>query len=47
MCLFSCEKYLNRVRGFCHDDETIKVITGVRRCGGVSAFWAHGVRPGF
>ena len=27
------EKYLRRVRGFFHDTELIKVITGVRRCG--------------
>ena len=33
MRLFPREKYLSRVRGFYHDDEMIKVITGVRRCG--------------
>ncbi len=27
------EKYLRRIRGFYHDTEMIKVITGVRRCG--------------
>ena len=27
------EKYLKKIRGFYHDTEMIKVITGVRRCG--------------
>lgn len=27
------EKYLRKIRGFYHDTEMIKVITGVRRCG--------------
>ena len=27
------EKYLSRIRGFYHESEIIKVITGVRRCG--------------
>ena len=27
------EKYLSKIRGFYHDTEMIKVITGVRRCG--------------
>lgn len=31
--LFPRENYLNKIRGFCHDDGMIKVITGVRRCG--------------
>lgn len=31
--MFSREKYLTKIRGFYHDDEMIKVITGVRRCG--------------
>ena len=31
--LFVREKYLKKIRGFYHDTETIKVITGVRRCG--------------
>ena len=31
--LFPREKYLKRIRGFYHETEIIKVITGVRRCG--------------
>ena len=31
--LFPRENYLNKIRGFCHDDGMIKVITAVRRCG--------------
>ena len=33
MDLFSREKYLKKIRPFYHDDDLIKVITGVRRCG--------------
>lgn len=33
MRLFEREYYLDKIRGFYHDDEIIKVITGVRRCG--------------
>lgn len=33
MELFKREKYLSRIRGFYHDTEMIKVISGVRRCG--------------
>lgn len=33
MRLFPRENYLNKIRGFYHDDGMIKVITGVRRCG--------------
>ena len=33
MKLFRREDYLQRIRGFYHDTEIIKVITGVRRCG--------------
>lgn len=33
MQLYFREKYLKRIRGFYHDDQIIKVITGVRRCG--------------
>jgi len=33
MKLFPREKYLRRMRGFFHDADIIKVITGVRRCG--------------
>lgn len=33
MKLFRRENYLKQVRGFYHDTELIKVITGVRRCG--------------
>ena len=33
MELFRRENYLRKIRGFYHDDEIIKVITGVRRCG--------------
>mgnify|MGYP004448489725 CR=1 FL=1 len=33
MNLFLREDYLKKVRGFYHDTELIKVITGVRRCG--------------
>lgn len=33
MELFRRENYLKRIRGFYHDSEIIKVITGVRRCG--------------
>lgn len=31
--LFPREKYLSRIKGFYHESEIIKVITGVRRCG--------------
>ena len=31
--LFKREKYLGKIRSFYHDDDIIKVITGVRRCG--------------
>ncbi len=31
--LFFREKYLKKIRGFYHETELIKVITGVRRCG--------------
>ena len=33
MRLFPRENYLNKIRGFYHDDGMTKVITGVRRCG--------------
>ena len=33
MRLFPRESYLKKIRGFCHDDGMVKVITGVRRCG--------------
>ena len=33
MKLFRRENYLGKIRGFYHDTGTIKVITGVRRCG--------------
>ena len=33
MKLFSRENYLKKIRGFYHEDDIIKVITGVRRCG--------------
>ncbi len=33
MELFPRELYLNKIRSFYHDEEIIKVITGVRRCG--------------
>lgn len=33
MNIYKREKYLRRLRGFFHDTEIIKVITGVRRCG--------------
>ena len=33
MKLYHRENYLNKIRGFYHDTEIIKVITGVRRCG--------------
>ena len=33
MILYKREEYLKRIRGFYHDTEIIKVITGVRRCG--------------
>ena len=33
MELFRRENYLKKIRGFYHDDEIIKVVTGVRRCG--------------
>lgn len=33
MELYVREKYLRKIRGFYHDTEVIKVITGVRRCG--------------
>lgn len=31
--LFKREKYLKKIRSFYHDDDIIKVITGIRRCG--------------
>ena len=31
--LYKREKYLAKIRGFYHECEIIKVITGVRRCG--------------
>ena len=33
MGLYIREKYLKKIRGFYHDTEVIKVITGVRRSG--------------
>ena len=33
MKLYRRENYLKKIRGFYHDTELIKVITGVRRCG--------------
>ena len=33
MRLFEREDYLEKIRGFYHDDGVIKVLTGVRRCG--------------
>ncbi|MBO4919318.1 MAG: AAA family ATPase, partial [Erysipelotrichaceae bacterium] len=33
MKLYKREKYLKRIRGFYHDTDIIKVISGVRRCG--------------
>lgn len=33
MKLFKRENYLSKIRGFYHDTDLIKVITGVRRCG--------------
>ena len=33
MKLYRRENYLKKIRGFYHDDGTIKVITGLRRCG--------------
>lgn len=33
MSYYSRENYLKKIRGFYHDAEMIKVITGVRRCG--------------
>ena len=33
MQVYRREKYLGRIRSFCHDEGMIKVITGVRRCG--------------
>ena len=33
MNLYKREKYLKKIRPFFHDDDIIKVITGVRRCG--------------
>ncbi|MCR5205180.1 MAG: AAA family ATPase [Lachnospiraceae bacterium] len=31
--LYKREKYLKKIRGFYHESEIIKVLTGVRRCG--------------
>ena len=31
--LYPREKYLSKIRGFYHECEIIKVVTGVRRCG--------------
>ena len=33
MELFRREQYLSKIRGFYHDTDIIKVITGIRRCG--------------
>ena len=33
MDFYRRENYLKKMRGFYHDSEMIKVITGVRRCG--------------
>lgn len=33
MVLYKREQYLKKLRGFYHEDDIIKVITGVRRCG--------------
>lgn len=33
MRLFEREDYLEKIRGFYHDDGVTKVLTGVRRCG--------------
>ena len=33
MKLYRRENYLRKIRGFYHEDDIIKVITGVRRCG--------------
>ena len=33
MRLFEREDYLEKIRGFYHDDGVIRVLTGVRRCG--------------
>lgn len=33
MKLYKREKYLSRMRAFFHNDDLIKVITGIRRCG--------------
>ena len=33
MELFRREQYLSKIRGFYHDTDIIKVITGVKRCG--------------
>ena len=33
MVLYVREQYLQRIRGFYHAEDLIKVITGVRRCG--------------
>lgn len=33
MCLFERGDYLERIRGFYHDDGVIKVLAGARRCG--------------
>ena len=31
--LYKRERYLAKIRGFYHETEIIKVLTGVRRCG--------------
>ncbi|MGN1261803.1 MAG: AAA family ATPase, partial [Candidatus Enteromonas sp.] len=31
--LYKREKYLRRLRGFYHETDIIKVLTGLRRCG--------------
>ena len=33
MKIYKRENYLSKIRGFYNDDETIKVIVGIRRCG--------------
>lgn len=33
MRLYYRENYLKKIRGFYHETDLIKVITGIRRCG--------------
>ncbi len=39
MNLYKREKYLKKIRPFYSEEDLIKVITGVRRCGNNAVLW--------